>query len=296
MQKILVYAATGEQAFPVLPQLRFGNKDVFALTRNKAKASVKENERLHVVEASLNDAQGLIKVTEGMDIVMLNIPFFSDDNTGAYAIEAAKQAGVKLIVWNANGEVPQKTSNRIKMNFRMENMEMLVASGIPYVVFQPTIYIENLLMQETARIIQEENRIEMVSSAEAVIPWMSTQDISACMVKAIGKTEIYNKVFTVKGSGWSGNHLAETFTKVLGREITYKQIDLNTYVKRVNLTMGESHGEEIMGLSPNKDQRPPREANFPKFAALDALEEFDVQSLPLENWVARHQHRFNQES
>lgn len=292
MSNILVYAATGTQASPLLSQLQFGNNKVFALTRDRTKTSIKENEQLQVVEASLNNFESLFKVTEDMDIVMLNIPFFSDENAGTYAIEAAKSAGVQLIVWNANGEVPQITSERIKMNTRLENMEKLVASGIPYVVFQPTVYLENLLMKETARIIREEGYIEMVAPVDAVMPWMSTIDISACMVKVINKEANHNKVYTVSGIGYSGYQLADAFTKILGRKINYRKIDLETYIKRVNIAMGEGHGEEIMGIAPNKDHRPPREANFPKFTALDAFKTFGVQPLSLEDWVSYHKDTF----
>lgn len=292
MSNILVYAATGEQASPLLSQLQFGPHKVFALTRNKAKASIKETKQLEVVEASLDDAESLQKASQGMDVVMLNLPFFSEDKAGIYAIEAAKKAGVKLIIWNANGEVPQATSERKKMNVRLENMERLIASGIPYIVFQPTVYLENLLMQENARSIRENNRIEMVAPPEAPLPWISTQDISAAMVKAMDKSETYNKVYTVKGKGWNGGELASNFTKVLGREITYQQIGLDQYIEKVNKVMGKGHGEEIMGISPDKDTRPIRAVNFPKFSALDAFQELALSPTTLEDWVLQHKDTF----
>lgn len=289
MSNILVYAATGDQASPLLSQLQLGGHKIFALTRNKTKAAIEENDWLQVVEESLSNNTGLQKANEGIDVVMLNLPFFSNDNAGAYAIDAAKRAGVKLIIWNANGEVPQVTSERIKMNIRLENMERLVASGIPYIVFQPTIYLENLLIPGTAKIIREENSIEMVAPANAAIPWMSTQDISACMVAALGRTDTYHKVYTVPGGGWNGYEIASTFSNVLGREITYQKVELPKYIERLNTTMGEGRGEEIMGVSSTKDTRPPREASFPKFTALDAFQEFGVQPLTLEDWIIQHQ-------
>lgn len=295
MLNILVYGATGVQASPLLKQLQSDNHKVFALTRSKAKvAAIPENNYQHVVEGSLTHAADLNRLTQGMDIVMLNLPFFSENEAGSYAIDAAKRAGVKQIIWNANGEVPQITSDRVKMNVRLENMERLAASGIAYVVFQPTIYLENLLMQETARRIRENNRIEMVAAPDATLPWMSAWDISAAMVKSMGKPELNGKVMTVKGPGWDGNYLASAFSSVLGRKITYHQIDLLEHIKRINIALGEGHGEEIMGLAENQDSRPSREATFPPFTALDATQVLNLNLLSLESWIGQHQDIFKQ--
>ncbi len=292
MKNILVYSATGLQAAPLIEPLTTQGYYVYALTRDKEKSNLTENQALTVVEADLSIQEEVEKATEGMDVVMLNLPFFSDDRAGIHAIEASKKAGVKLIVWNANGEVPQGTTNRHKMNIRMENMERLVESGIPYIVFQPTIYLENLLIGEIARSIKKDNSIQLPMPAEAPIPWISTYDISDCMVNAISRQELYHSVLTVRGEGWTGYELAEVFSRALSRPISYKQIDLGTYVRRINLTMGEGAGEEIMGLTTIQSVESPREAKFPKFNANDGLEKFQMRQMSLADWVELHRDYF----
>lgn len=293
MKKILIYSATGLQASPLIKPLISQGYHVHALTRDKSASSLSENQSLTLVEANLGAKSDVENAIEGMDVVMLNLPFFSDDNAGVYAIQAAKRAKVKLITWNANGEVPQHTTNRHKLNIRLGNMERLVESGTPYVVFQPTIYLENLLIGEIARYIKEDNSIQLPMPAEAPIPWISTHDISNCMVDAVGRTEFYNKVFTVRGEGWNGHELAETFSRILNRPISYKQVDLGTYVRRINSTMGEGSGEEIMGLKTIQSFESPREAKFPKFTANDGLEKFQTKKMSLGDWVELHQGYFN---
>jgi uncharacterized protein YbjT (DUF2867 family) len=291
MKNILVYSATGIQAHPLLTLLQKGENKVFAMTRNKAKASIIENEKVSVVETDISDKYQLLKVNEGKDVVMLNLPFFSDDNAGQYAIDAAKEAGVKLIIWNANGAIPQETSNRHKMNLRLENMERLDKSGIPYIVFQPTMYLENLLLPTTAAAIKDSNIIEMIAPSEAPIPWMSTWDISQAMVKSIERTDLQNRVLNVGGGGITGQQLAKSFSEALGRTIGYQQIGMEEYVNRLNQVMGKGCGEEIMGIG-QQDAQAVRSATFPKFVAANAFEKLEFDALPVTEWVTRYSNQF----
>ncbi|MBX2878209.1 MAG: NmrA family NAD(P)-binding protein [Saprospiraceae bacterium] len=291
MNNILVYSATGLQAIPLLSLLQNGENKIYAMTRNRSSSNVVENEYTSVVEVDISDKHQLVKANEGKDVVMLNLPFFSDDNAGKHAIDAAKEAGIKLMIWNANGAIPQETSNRHKINIRLENMERLIASDIPYVVFQPTIYLENLLIRTTAEVIKDSNTIEMITPAEAPIPWMSTWDISLAMVKVVKREDLYNNVFTVSGSGITGTQLAHTFSQVLGRTITYQQVGMEDYIRKLNQVMGEGHGEEIMGMG-KRDERAFRVADFPKFSPLDAFEELHFNPMTLHEWITKHKQQF----
>jgi uncharacterized protein YbjT (DUF2867 family) len=294
MQHILIYSATGAQASPLLTKLQQGKHKLFALTRNKQAAAIQENEFVKVAEGRLSDVGSLKKVSSGMDVIMLNLPFFSDDRAGHNAIEAAKAANVQLIIWNANGPLPQQTSHRKKMNIRLRNMELLAASGIPYIVFQPTVYLENLLLPETARAIKERNVIEAVPPEDVAIPWMSAEDVCTCMVKSIHRKDLQNKVLTVAGSGWSGRELAHSFSEVLGRKITYQQISLEEYTQRLDNMMGAGCGAQIMGTAPDKDDRPIRAAHFAPFTSLDAFKELGVKPVGLHDWIAIYRSSFTE--
>jgi uncharacterized protein YbjT (DUF2867 family) len=199
---------------------------------------------------------------------------------------------VQLIIWNANGAIPQETSQRKKMNVRLQNMEMLVTSGIPYIVFQPTRYLENLLLSETARTIRERNVIESVEPEEVVIPWISAEDICECMVRSINREDLRNHVLTVAGTGWTGSVLVNSFSEVLGRRINYQQISQQEYIKRLEKIMGTGYGAQIMGTEQDTDHRPIRQANFAPFNALDAFKELEVKPLGLNDWIEIHRSSF----
>ncbi|MEM1322359.1 MAG: NmrA family NAD(P)-binding protein [Bacteroidota bacterium] len=291
MKSVLVYSATGVQASPLLSLLQEVGYRTYAMTRNRSTAKINENELVSISETDISNAHQLEKANEGMDVVMLNLPFFSDDNAGKYAIEAAQNAGVKLIIWNANGAVPQETSTRYKMNTRMENMERLVASGIPYVVFQPTMYLENLLLPGTAEGIRNRDTIEMVAPSMAPIPWMSTHDICRAMVSVITREDLRNQVLTVSGAGITGTQLANEFSRALGRTIQYHQVEMTEYINRLNQVMGEGKGEEIMGMG-KEDTRTIRTANFPNFSALNAFEKLEFYPISIENWVQHNKQQF----
>lgn len=82
MQNILVYSATGSQSSSLLSKLQFGENKVYALTRNKQEAAIQENDFVKVIEGSVNDEESLKRANSEMNVVMLNLPFFSDDIAG----------------------------------------------------------------------------------------------------------------------------------------------------------------------------------------------------------------------
>ncbi|MDP9366476.1 MAG: NmrA family NAD(P)-binding protein [Chloroflexota bacterium] len=147
---VLVYGATGAQSGPVARRLLEAGHGVRVLTRDATKATALRDRGADVVEGDMSDPAAMRAATEGVDKVFLLVPFFVRDPAdtvryGRNAIEAARAAGVRLVVWNPSGEiVPVQTGNP-SLDARSELLGLLQASGLPHIVLQPTAYMENFL-------------------------------------------------------------------------------------------------------------------------------------------------------
>src|SRR5919202_5731170 len=108
--KVLVYGATGSQAGAVPTHLLKRGHQPYVVTRTADKAAYHAQAGAIVVEGDMADADRLRELSEGMDAVSLLIPFFANPNEvlnyGRQAVDAAKAAGVKLLVWNTSGFIP----------------------------------------------------------------------------------------------------------------------------------------------------------------------------------------------
>jgi uncharacterized protein YbjT (DUF2867 family) len=288
--KILVHGATGAQARPLIDKLQEAGYKPFALTRNRQQASSLPLQAQQLLEISINDKEGIYQATQGMDVVILTIPFFADNDAGINAMDAAKAAGAKLLIWNTSGAIPHNTSGNHGLNVRMYNMEHLVALGIPYIVFQPTIYLENLLLPETAKRIANHNTIEYPAAADASYPWMSADDMATYMFEAIQRPDLVGSVFTVAGEPLTGEQLAVQFTFSLGRPIRYGQISLEEYASRLNKQLGEEAGKAIMGAESAKAEN--RQALYPPLPVVHAKDVLGLPLQSLQSWILKYARHF----
>ena len=224
---------------------------------------------------------------------MLTIPFFAADEAGRYTIEAAREAGVKLLMWNPSGAIPHETSQRHGLNVRMHNMEYLLASGLPYMVFQPTVYLENLLLPETAKGIATQNVIEYPAPSEAPMPWMAADDMARSMIAAMDRPDLVGTVFTVLGRPLNGHQLAKYFSQALGRTITYRQIGVDAYAQQLDRQLGEGNGKAIMGLEESSQPITVRKATFDPFPVVHATDKLNIPMIRTTDWIRQYATHFS---
>lgn len=109
-QRVLVYGATGSQSGPLVGALLARGYQPVVLTRDTTRATALAAAGAEIVEGNMGDRARLIDISQGIDAVMLLIPFAlanpADGITyGRNVIDAARAAGVRRIIWNASGPV-----------------------------------------------------------------------------------------------------------------------------------------------------------------------------------------------
>lgn len=292
--KVLVYGGTGSQGSPVVRRLVEAGFGVRAVTRDpgsEGAARLREWGAEEVVAADLGDPGSLRAASEGVDAVFLLVPFFNREADGGFgygrnAIDAAREAGVRLLVWNTSGEIPPQETGNPGFDVRLRLLEHLRTSGVPHVVLQPTAYMENFLGPWTAPEIADQGVFAYPTPGAVRMQWIATEDVALYAVEAMKNPGVANANLKVSGpERLGGEEVAERFGRALGREITFRAMppgEFGEIIDRAFPGMGEpaAQGYEMAYRNPEM---------FSTNVDLDAaLEKLPIQPTTLEEWVKRH--------
>lgn len=284
--KVLVYGATGSQANPVVSELIKQGHEVRAFSREKNKAAKVLHPKAEIFEGDIQDSKATLAASQGMEAIALHIPTFMADQYQAAqnAIQAAKQANVKLIVWNSAGVIlPQKIGNPAQ-DIRLDIEALLVESRIPTVILQPTVYAENLLGPWTAPFIKEQAKVAYPTPADFEIAWLPSADMAKAMVAALGKPSLAGGRFIISGKQkFSGTQLAQVFAEVLHRPIDYYAMPPKEFGQIIDSIMGPGAGEGIA-----KDYQAIWDGNANPTMTVEmaeTLSNFGIEFMDLADWV-----------
>jgi uncharacterized protein YbjT (DUF2867 family) len=283
-----VYGATGQQARPVARRLVEGGFTVRVVTRDPAKATDLTDLGAEVVAADLGDPAALRAASEGMDGVFLLVPFFDPrPEYGRNAVDAAKAAGVRLIVWNPTGAVlPVRTGNP-GLDVRLDILEHLQGSGVPHIVLQPTAYMENFLGPWTAPEVASDDVFAYPTPIEVVMQWVTHEDVAAFAVEAFRRPELADLVLQVAGpERLDGNDVAERFSRALGRSITFRPMPPKEFGAHFDTLIGPGAGDGVAAAYEAVYDNPAMlstDVDLPH-----ALSLLPITPTPLEEWITRH--------
>jgi uncharacterized protein YbjT (DUF2867 family) len=289
--KVLVYGATGSQSSPVVHELLRRGHQPYVVTRSAEKAAPLAAAGATVVVADMGDQERLVEVSRGMDAVALLIPFFINPadapGFGRNAISAAREAAVKLIVWNTSGPMPPARTGNPGVDVRLDTADELQASGLPHIIIAPTAYAENLLGPWTAPFVANEGKVAYPNPPQARIAWIASADVGALMVAALERPELAGRKFAVSGlENVSGPELAEAFSDALGRPISYHPLPPREFGAILDSLFGPGAGD---GAAAQYEQAW-ASGEFPNMAADmdEVLAALPVRMRTLREWVAEH--------
>ena len=295
--KILAYGATGSQGGPVARQLLQAGHEVRVLTRRPENAASLAGLGAEVVLGDMGDPASLQRASEGVDAVSLLVPFFTANPTdgavyGRNAVDAARAAGVKLLVWNPSGEIPPARSGNPGFDVRLDVLGHLEASGVPYVVVQPTAYMENFLGPWTRQEILEADTFAYPTPNEVRMQWVATEDVARFMVYALEHPELAPLNVEVSGpEALNGEGVAASFSRGLDRNIRFRAMTPDEFGSKLNAVF-PGMGEAAAAGYRMAYEQPERFSTNVDIGA--ALEQLPVELTTLEAWVRARSGAFTQ--
>lgn len=294
--KVLVYGATGSQSSPIVSALLQKGHQPHVLTRNPHKAAAMGNAGATVVEGNLSDRASLLAASSGVDAVAFMVPAFLENPADGFsfarnAIDAARDAGVKLIVWNTSGPMLFEAIGNPMYDVRLDVAEYLRNSGVPAITLQPTVYMENLLGPWTQAELSAHNRLAYPVEEQSPLGWIATADVAALVVAALERPELAGSHFAVSGAeNVTGSQLAERFSEGLERSITYRAMPLDEFGGILDQAFGPGAGD--MAVAGYRFQREYAD-RIPMWAAMEpVLAKLPVRLTSIAEWAAQHREAF----
>jgi uncharacterized protein YbjT (DUF2867 family) len=249
--RVLVYGATGSQAHAIVQQLQARGHDPHVLTRTPDKTGVLFGPGTRLVKADLGDPQSLLAASSDVDAVSFMIPAFLNVPEKAlqyatWAIEAAVQSGVRLVVWNTSGRLPRPGEDRAADQAMLAIWGVLKSAGIPLITIAPTTYMENLLGPWTADAVRTLDCVPYPVLANRKMGWIAARDVCALMVAALERPHLAGQVFRVSGlEVLTGPELAAAFSDVLQRPLRYQTLSPAEMKAELEKAFGPGAGDEV---------------------------------------------------
>jgi uncharacterized protein YbjT (DUF2867 family) len=150
-QSILVVGATGNYGQPVTWQLHKDGFDVRVFTRNRAKAEKIFGDAMPIFEGRVDDDDSLRRALAGCYGVHINLrALLRNDNHQeimhqgtASVVRLAKEAGVQRLTHLSFLLALPEHSSFPHLKAKVDAEAAVRASGIPYVIFAPSFFMEN---------------------------------------------------------------------------------------------------------------------------------------------------------
>ncbi|HEV2087218.1 MAG TPA: NmrA family NAD(P)-binding protein, partial [Cryptosporangiaceae bacterium] len=260
---------------------------VRVLTRDKARAEHWGARGADIAVADLGDPDSLAAANEGVGRVVLQLPLQYDfelhETYGRNAVDAAKAAGVEMVVLNTSAQVLEGTQVKA-YRARQVVVDYLQASGIPNIVLRPTFYMEILLGPWIRPAIVENGLIAFPLPADFPMSWVSATELAGYAVAALDRPDLVGRTFDIGGpEALTGEDLASWFGKALGRTCSYFPITPDDYEKSLAPVFGATVAFEVASQVRCMIDRGSGAVDMTATAAT-----FSVEPLPLSRWIEGH--------
>lgn len=288
-ETILTYGAGGVQGAPVAHDLLRRGVRVRALVTDLNKNAGLRQAGAELVQGDLADLDSVRRATVGADRVFLTLPFSGRGDPLTYArhaLQAAQEAGVRLLVLNTSGQTPEQETGLPMLDYRLRLEAMLRESGVPGIILRPTAYLENLLGPWVLPRLRAEGVLAYPVEAERAVSWIAAADLGRFAAAALGRPDLAGQAFNLGGpEALRGADLAGALTRALGREVRYEPISPEAFGAMLGRVMGPEAEAGIVAAYRAGAAAPP-DAMVVDMARV--LEQLPVTQLSAEAWARQH--------
>ena len=183
-------------------------------------------------------------------VLVLTIP--QDHRPGAMTgfvdlwVEAAQSRSIERIVLNLGGTPGPAEEHPFFADLHAAH-DKVARSGVPFVVLQPTVYLDNLAAP-WARDALADGTIAYPAVADAPISWLSHRTLGA-WVAAIAGGDADGQTLAIGGpQALTGDELAREIGDELGRTLRYVAIAPSDFAQGMNAAMGEPAGDRLAAI------------------------------------------------
>ncbi|NUK82817.1 SDR family oxidoreductase [Streptomyces lunaelactis] len=254
--RIAVVGATGFQGGATARLLAERKHRVRTLSR-RPEADRPELPGISVAGGDLGRYEDVRRLFEGATHAAVVIPLvYQAEKVMTYAqhiAKAAREAGLRRLVYNSNTRVPERSTNVAAFETRRlaETVvrESLAHSGVEVVVVRPPVYLDNLFSPWNGPALVNEGVLAYPLPAEVPTAWISHRDLAEAVYAALTVEGVAGRTFDIGGAQTlTGQELATAFGQGLGREIRYVELQPTVFQQGLAHILGAESAAGVAGI------------------------------------------------
>lgn len=226
-EKILVTGATGNVGSEVVKSLLAMGQPVVAAAIDDRDAQNVPGKDTETAVFRFGEEETYPGAFEGVSkLFLMRPPQISDVQQYLFpVVDYARVVGVEHIVFLSLLGVERQ---RFVPHFKVE--KYLEASGVPYTSVRPSFCMQNLNTAHRSEIRDRDEIMVPVGSART--SFIDVRDIGAVAAKALSEPGHENRAYELTGGeALDYYQVAELFTEVLGRTITYRNPNIIRFIR-----------------------------------------------------------------
>ncbi|MBT2397873.1 SDR family oxidoreductase [Streptomyces sp. ISL-100] len=291
--RVAVVGATGFQGGAVARLLAERNHRIRTLTR-KPEGERPELEGAAFIAGDLANPDDVRHLFEGATHASVVMPLVYDTETvRTYArniADAAREVGLRRVVYNANTRVPEASTNVAAFETRRlaETVlrESLRGSGVELVVLRPPVYLDNLFSPWNGPALAKDGVLAYPLPADTKTAWISHRDLAEAVYAALTVDGVAGRTLDIGGSqSLTGDELADAFAQGLGRDVSYVALPPHVFEEGLAQVIGPEGAAGVAGIYHYMAS-----GAGPELMAGDdgsSVEALSVKPAPVDEWVAR---------
>ncbi|MFV0127687.1 SDR family oxidoreductase [Streptomyces sp. HMX112] len=287
--RVAVVGATGFQGGAVARLLAERGHRVRTLTRRP------EGDRpplpgVSCASGDLGDPEAVRQLFTGATHAAVVMPLVYDTGlVRRYArniAAAARAAGVRRLVYNANTRIPRAATRVAAFETRRAAEEVLRGSGVPLVVLRPPVYLDNLFSPWNGPALVNDGVLAYPLPAGTPTAWLSHEDLAEAVHAALTADGVEGRSFDIGGArALTGDQLAAAFARGLGREVRYRALPPDVFEQGLARVLGPEAAAGVAGIYHHMAT-----GTDPLLMAGDggvSAAALSVTPAPVEEWVTR---------
>ena len=245
--KIAVTSASGQLGAAITRAVirEIGKENVVAIARTPSKAG---HLGVEVRQGDYNSREDFNEALKGIDKVLL-VSGMDEPRKRIRqhrnVIEAAKQNGVRKIVYTSIVEDDENTAFSPVVQSNRQTEEDVRNSGLEYVIGRNGIYIEPDL-EYIDTYVKEGGIINC--AAQGKCGYTSREELGVAYAQMLLNDHLNGETLNLVGEPITQNELAEYINQVYGTSLSFKSISVEAYKKERRAALGDFLGTIIAGI------------------------------------------------
>jgi uncharacterized protein YbjT (DUF2867 family) len=226
VRTVAVIGASGRQGGAQVRKLLEAGFAVRAISRS-ADPFGGESMPVHarVIAADLYDEASLVPAFDGAEAVFHNHPMRVRRDRPLLAANvgrAALKAGVRRVVWNVSGWIPDRPGDPNMYGNNTAAINALWRTGAGATAFGSVLFMDNLLTNWARPFIVNEGRYVYPHNPNLAANWISLDDVARIMIHSIDRPDMEGAWMNIGGpERLKGPQVAAALSAALGREIRF---------------------------------------------------------------------------